>query len=375
MSGQETFGGPVRLVGADVEVRPFTLDDAADYIDVIRAGEDWLPPNFPTEPKAEPLAWWLTEGVHQPHRFGVGVHLVVAERESGRLAGTIGLFRVDWTQLTCEVGYGMRPAARGRGYASQALRLVARWALGDCGLHRIELRALTTNAASVRVAEKSGFRLEGVARGAERVAGRNVDQYVFGLIKPDLDARLDSVAIGGSAPVPAAASPGSTPMTHDITASVAAIAAAGERTLVLHTGDLTGDLARRMLPALPDVCFTDPGGRADDAVRAAAAHGLAQLIVVGTIDALADGVPLAEVTADMGGLPEPAAAVAGSSPARVYGLWEDAGLLGQCGRELCRRVALRLEEIVDGSVAAQVVMVDSGGTRMVGMYGRMARTG
>ncbi|MFC7562099.1 GNAT family N-acetyltransferase [Actinomadura namibiensis] len=258
------------------------------------------------------------------------------------------------------------------------VRPFARWTPADCGPHRSELRTLTANAASVRVAGKSGFRLEGVARGAGRVAGRDVDRYVFDLIEPDLDADLDadldSVAVGGSAPVPAAASPGSTPMTHDITANVAAIAAAGERTLVLHTGDRTGEAARRMLPALPDVCFTDPGERADDAVRAAAAHGLAQLIVVGTIDALADGVPLAEITADMGGLPEPAAAVAGS-PARVYGLWEDAGLLGPCGRELCRRVALRLEEIVDGSVAAQVVMVDAGGTRMVGMYGRMARTG
>jgi precorrin-2 C(20)-methyltransferase len=195
MSGEETFRTETPLVGERVVLRPFELDDAAALIEIIRAGEDFLPPNFPRELDAEQLAWWLTEGVHQPRRYGLAAHFAVIDRDGGALCGTIGLFRVDWSQLTCEVGYGMRPGLRGRGYATDALRLVSEWALRDCGLHRVELRAATTNLASIRVAEKGGFLREGLARGAERGPdGTSHDQHVFSLLEADLDRRDEDVA-------------------------------------------------------------------------------------------------------------------------------------------------------------------------------------
>ena len=180
------FEGTVRLVGERLVLRPFGLGDAAALIEVIRAGEDFLPPNFPAALEAEPIAWFLQEGVHQVQRCGLGVHLAATERRTGDLVGTIGLFKVDWTHLTSEVGYGMRPGARGRGHATEALRLVSDWALRDCGLFRVELRAMVANRASVRVAEKAGYLREGVARGAERDRdGIARDMIVFSRIGTD----------------------------------------------------------------------------------------------------------------------------------------------------------------------------------------------
>ena len=180
------FEGTVRLVGERLVLRPFGLDDAGALIEVIRAGEDFLPPNFPAALEAEPIAWFLREGVHKVQHFGLGIHLAVTERYTGDFIGTIGLFKVDWSHLTSEVGYGMRPAARGRGYATEALRLVSDWALHDRGLFRVELRAMVTNRASIRVAEKAGYLREGVARGAERDAdGVSRDMIVFSRIGTD----------------------------------------------------------------------------------------------------------------------------------------------------------------------------------------------
>jgi len=182
------FDGNIRLEGERLVLRPFGLDDAAALIEVIRAGEDFLPPNFPQVLEAEPIAWFLREGVHKVQRFGLGVHLAATDRETGELVGTIGLFRVNWEHLTCEVGYGMRPRARGRGHATEALSLVSGWALRDCGLFRIELRAMVTNHASLRVAEKAGYVREGVARGAERDAdGVSRDMVVFSRLATDPD--------------------------------------------------------------------------------------------------------------------------------------------------------------------------------------------
>ncbi|WP_131743366.1 GNAT family N-acetyltransferase [Actinomadura roseirufa] len=180
------FREDVRLETERLVLRPFGLDDAEVLIEVIRSGEVFLPPNFPTVLEAQPIAWFLREGVHSVQRFGLGIHLAVADRVTGALVGTIGLFRVDWKQLTCEVGYGMRPSARGNGYATEALSSVSQWILDDCGIYRVELRALTTNLASIRVAEKAGYQREGVARGAERGPdGTNQDMIVFSLIASD----------------------------------------------------------------------------------------------------------------------------------------------------------------------------------------------
>lgn len=198
------FEGSVRLEGERVVLRPFGLDDAADVIEVIRAREGWLPPNFPTTLDAESIAWFLRDGIHKVQQYGLGLHLAVTG-ENGELLGTIGLFKVDWSEGTCEVGYGMRPSARGNGYATEALRLLSDWALRDCGLYRIELRALTSNGPSIRVAEKARFWREGRARGAERDGdGVNQDMFVFSRIAPDVrderPARLVSVDVGPGDP-------------------------------------------------------------------------------------------------------------------------------------------------------------------------------
>jgi cobalt-precorrin-5B (C1)-methyltransferase len=176
--------------------------------------------------------------------------------------------------------------------------------------------------------------------------------------------------------------------------AVAVLAAQGERTLVLCTGGRTERGAMKMLPKLPEVCFVEVGDFTGAALRRAVEHGVRQVIFVGMagkLTKLAAGVLmthytrsqvstelLGEITTDMGGSAELAAAVAQANTARhAYELWEEAGVLGPCGRELCRRAAGVLErfaaEEAGGEIAAQVVLVDFTGERMIGMYGRLAR--
>lgn len=172
--------------------------------------------------------------------------------------------------------------------------------------------------------------------------------------------------------------------------AVAVMAAQGERTLVLCTGGRTEKGAMAMLPKLPEVCFVEVGDFTGAALRQAVTHGVPQVVFVGMagkLTKLASGVLmthytrskvrtdlLAEITSDMGGSPDLAAEVATANTARhAYELWEAAGTLGPCGRELCRRTAGVLERFTGGAVAAQVVLVDFTGKRMVAMYGRLAR--
>jgi RimJ/RimL family protein N-acetyltransferase len=91
-----------------------------------------------------------------------------AERRAGwavvhgdELAGRITLRGIDHEQGSAEVTYWVVPAARGTGVAPAAVAAVVEWAFGQAGFHRLELQHSTGNPASCRVAEKSGFALEG----------------------------------------------------------------------------------------------------------------------------------------------------------------------------------------------------------------------
>lgn len=80
------------------------------------------------------------------------------------------------------VGYWLLPEARGRGLATRAVRLISRWAFTELDLARLGLLTEPENDASQHVAERSGFRKEGVLRSYAEVDGRRVDFVVFSLL-------------------------------------------------------------------------------------------------------------------------------------------------------------------------------------------------
>jgi ribosomal-protein-alanine N-acetyltransferase len=57
---------------------------------------------------------------------------------------------------TADVAYWTVPAVRGRGVCPRAVDAMASWAFEVAGLHRLDLEHATANAASCRVAEKTG---------------------------------------------------------------------------------------------------------------------------------------------------------------------------------------------------------------------------
>jgi RimJ/RimL family protein N-acetyltransferase len=129
---------------------------------------------------------WCTETSHLLRAMGDGVHWVIADVGTGRYLGGIGVKGTDWLRRCTEIGYAMAPEARGRGYASEATRAVARWILRDQAFNRVELFAATGNAASQRVAEKAGFVREGVARNSGFTHAGQQDMVMFGQIPADL---------------------------------------------------------------------------------------------------------------------------------------------------------------------------------------------
>lgn len=90
----------------------------------------------------------------------------VADAGTDRLLGRVALREIQLGDGTAEVAYWTAAAARGQGVAARATTTLARWALDDIGLHRLELLHAVANTASCHVATKTGFALEGTKRSA-----------------------------------------------------------------------------------------------------------------------------------------------------------------------------------------------------------------
>jgi len=147
-------------------------------------------------------AWWITEAYDEPEiaQFVVGMppprrwastteaEFVIANEADAKALGLISLRIADRDPGLAAVGYWLRPEARGRGAATVAVQLIARWAFDELGVQRLELTTAPGNVASQRVAERAGFTREGILRGlvATRNNGRR-DGVLFSLLPADLD--------------------------------------------------------------------------------------------------------------------------------------------------------------------------------------------
>lgn len=89
---------------------------------------------------------------------------LMIERATGRLVGATGLHRPVWSTPKVEIGYWVRTSAAGRGLVAEAVEALQAYAFAELGVVRVEIVTDAENLRSRRVAERCGFRLEGVLR-------------------------------------------------------------------------------------------------------------------------------------------------------------------------------------------------------------------
>jgi RimJ/RimL family protein N-acetyltransferase len=143
------------------------------------------------------IARWTT--IPQPYRREHAVGFVadsIAAWQAGRdptfaivdraAAAVVGCIGLRGESHGFEIGYWMAPAGRGRGLTSEAVRLVSHWALRELAAERIGLLVYAGNEASARVAQRAGYRREGLLRRYAMQRGVARDCIVHSLIRDDL---------------------------------------------------------------------------------------------------------------------------------------------------------------------------------------------
>ncbi|MFD1954838.1 GNAT family N-acetyltransferase [Paenibacillus thailandensis] len=112
------------------------------------------------------------------------LRLVLVHKETGRIAGSSGLHRIDWQSRSFEIGYWIRTSFAGQGYMTEAVHAITSFAIRELEANRVEIRCDSRNVRSARVAERAGFVLEGILRKKScAVDGSLRDTMVFSKVR------------------------------------------------------------------------------------------------------------------------------------------------------------------------------------------------
>jgi [ribosomal protein S5]-alanine N-acetyltransferase len=165
-------------------LRPFTLADT----DAVReASSDPHIPLITTVPAAfaEDEGRRFIERQWSRAEQGTGYSFAIAKAGTDRAVGQIGLWLKDLGEGRASVGYWVVRSARGHRAAAHALQALARWALHELQVPRLELWVEPWNTASILTAEQAGFQREGLLRGWQEIGGTRRDMYMYARLPGD----------------------------------------------------------------------------------------------------------------------------------------------------------------------------------------------
>jgi ribosomal-protein-alanine N-acetyltransferase len=171
-----------RLDADGFVLRAFGFDDAPT---VREASTDPLIPLITTVPpngSAEQIRAFI-ERQHSRSATGAGYSFAIAERDTDRAVGQIGLWLDDIRHGRATVGYWIVASQRRRGVAVTALRAITEWGFTLPEVVRLELYVEPWNTGSWRTAELAGYEREGLLRGWQEVDGTRRDMFRYARLR------------------------------------------------------------------------------------------------------------------------------------------------------------------------------------------------
>jgi len=140
-----------------VVLRPVTADDQDEFLTLARASVSLHHPwySMPMTPQAYQA---YIARYSQPSTEG----FLVCLRDRGTIAGIVTIDTIVRGRFqSASLSYAAFAPVAGKGYMTEGLGLVLRYAFGDLRLHRLEASIQPGNQASLRLVGRLGFRREG----------------------------------------------------------------------------------------------------------------------------------------------------------------------------------------------------------------------
>lgn len=166
----------------DCTLRKWRVEDAADLVSAISNRKvqdnlrDGIPYPYSLHDARAFIESVLSADPQQRYAFAI-----VAD---GRTVGSIAVTRgSNVHSRTGELGYYLSEAYWNRGIGSRAVRLMVEFIFANTDILRIYAEPFAHNAASCRVLEKAGFRLEGILRKNAVKNGEVLDMKMYAIVR------------------------------------------------------------------------------------------------------------------------------------------------------------------------------------------------
>ncbi len=171
--------------GKRVSIRPLKFSDGPDIYENVKDKEivTWtvsIPHPYPKD-GALKFIRKARYNIKKKRSYAFGIVL----KETGALIGVIELMAFDWKNKNAEIGYWLGRKYWGEGLMTEAVRLILKFGFGNLGLHRIYAKLFEDNTGSVRILEKSGFKLEGRMREERYRYGKWHDALRYGILESE----------------------------------------------------------------------------------------------------------------------------------------------------------------------------------------------
>jgi len=170
------------LEGPRIRLRPWRPDDVDAVVASCQDPEIQRWTQVPV-PYAPEHAQGFVGEIAPATWAGGGALFAVEPVDGGPLIASIGLFPPS--DGFAEAGYWTAAGSRGQGYTAEALGVLTAWGFRDLGLHRVELHVDPANGGSRRVAERAGYREEGVIRQRFLHRGHPADVVLYARLASD----------------------------------------------------------------------------------------------------------------------------------------------------------------------------------------------
>jgi [ribosomal protein S5]-alanine N-acetyltransferase len=127
----------------------------------------------------------LVSSLLSQYRDGTALPLVI--EYEGKSVGQLNVANILFGSVgSATIGYWISRNFAGLGITPRAVALTIDYLLTEAGLHRVEIDIRPENAASLRVAEKLGMRLEGTKQRFININGRWCDHLSFAVTREEL---------------------------------------------------------------------------------------------------------------------------------------------------------------------------------------------
>lgn len=184
---------PYRLHGERIVVRPWQAGDGIHLFEAVDESRDHILPYLPWGPfhespetTEEMVRRWNAKWITREDMV-----LAIWDRDEKRVLGGTGIHRIDWEVGSFEIGYWIRESEEGKGYVTEAVRLLIKLMVEHMNPNRIHIRCAAGNDRSSAIPRRLGFIYEGRMRNQILDTNGNVcDIDVFSLIPGEFDRAL-----------------------------------------------------------------------------------------------------------------------------------------------------------------------------------------